>query len=348
MVAHERMQSLGRLTVTDAPTSPEEVLRLTRSLPVEPQVLGEKQSLNRRGESAPCRILVADDTPTSRLIIREMLEEAGYEVETVENGQQLVERLSEDLEKHADCPITAVLTDIEMPVMGGLEAAGTIRELERARGAHSRIPIIAITAHALLEEHARYKQGGIDYVVTKPLRPADLDAALTALTSSEGIEQLPIPSESPQPISIDLALRDLTGRLWQEVRATNSRSSADSSSEGIDIIDVFERSGDSPRRTKLMLNAFLGSYHEPLAKLQNVADGQSTKELTLAAHSLKGMLLDVGAKHAAHLAGTIERSLQTGDAATAERSYEVFTSETASIATLIERVVRHFPTTESM
>ena len=348
MVAHERMQSLGRLTSTDAPTSPEEVLRLTRYTPVEPTVLGEKISLDRRAESAPCRILVADDTPTSRLIIREMLEEAGYEVETVENGQQLVERLKEDLKKHSDCPITAVLTDIEMPIMGGVEAAGKIRELERERGAHTRIPIIAITAHALLEEHVRFKQGGIDYVVTKPLRPADLDAALTALTSSQGIEQLSTPSESSQPLSIDHALRDLTGRLWEEVRATNSSSSTDNSSDGIDIIDVFERSGDSPRRTKLMLNAFLGSYHEPLTTLRKMADAESAKELTLAAHSLKGMLLDVGAKHAAHLAGTIEKSLQTGDAATAERSCQIFTCETASIATLIERVVRHFPTSESM
>jgi signal transduction histidine kinase/CheY-like chemotaxis protein len=348
MVAHERMQSLGRLTVTDAPTSPEEVLRLTRSTPVEPQVLGEKQSLDRRADSAPCRILVADDTPTSRLIIREMLEEAGYEVETVENGQLLVERLREDLEKHADCPITAVLTDIEMPIMGGVEAAAKIRELEVEIGGRTRIPIIAITAHALLEEHARFKQGGIDYVVTKPLRPADLDAALTALTSSKAIEQPSDLSESRQTVSIDLALRDLTGRLWEEVRATNARSATDNPSDGIDIIDVFERSGDSPRRTKLMLNAFLGSYHEPLTKLLKMSDGESTKELTLAAHSLKGMLLDVGAKHASHLAGMIERSLQRGDSATAERSRAVFTSETASIATLIERVVRHFPTSESM
>jgi len=143
-------------------------------------------------------------------------------------------------------------------------------------------------------------------------------------------------------------LRDLTGRLWEEVRAPYARTSSNESEEGIDIIDVFERSGDSPRRTKLMLNAFLGSYHEPLAKLQNIHESRSTRELTLAAHSLKGMLLDVGAKHAAHLAGTIEKLLQTGDAATAERSYEVFTSETASIATLIERVVRHFPTTDSI
>jgi signal transduction histidine kinase/DNA-binding response OmpR family regulator/HPt (histidine-containing phosphotransfer) domain-containing protein len=347
MVAHERMQAFGEITLIEAPTAPEELVRLARDTTVPQTPPEEQNSLSSRKGASPCRILVADDTPTSRLIIREMLEEAGYEVETVENGHELVERVRCELQQRSDCPITAILTDIEMPIMGGVEATEAIRELERESCDAKRFPIIAITAHALLEEQERFRNGGIDYVVTKPLRPADLDAALSHLLTAEpeGPARPVIPPAPP--ISVESALRDLTHRLWNEVGFQGAKSTTPTPDNGIDIDDVFERSGDSPRRTKLMLNAFLGSYHEPLSKLQDLSDPTALKELTRAAHSLKGMLLDVGAKHAASLAGSIERSLQAGDTTEATLQCETFQRETTLIANLIERVVRHFPSRET-
>lgn len=346
MVAHERLQSFGAITLTDAPTAPEEVLRLVYTAAPTQTVSEEKQSLSVRDGAAPCRILVADDTPTSRLIIREMLEEAGYDVETVENGQELVDRVRCELQQRSDCPITAILTDIEMPIMGGVEATAAIRELEREGPADKRFPIIAITAHALLDEQERFKNGGIDYVVTKPLRPADLDAALSHVLATDSVEAVTQAAHISPPLTVESALRDLTRRLWEEVGYQRSESHRSPSETGIDINDVFERSGDSPRRTKLMLNAFLGSYHDPLSKLQDFSNPSALKEVTRAAHSLKGMLLDVGAKHAASLAGSLERSLLAGDTTTAARNCESFKRETTLIAHLIERVVRHFPSHE--
>jgi CheY-like chemotaxis protein len=347
MVAHERMRSLGEITVTNAPTAPEEVVRLASKTPSIQEVSNEKLSLSVRNETSPCRILVADDTPTSRLIIREMLEEAGYEVETVENGQALVERVQSDARGFSDCPISAILTDIEMPILGGVEAAQLIRELERENTNGKRFPIIAITAHALLDEQARFKSAGIDHVVTKPLRPADLDAALSTIfgtVSNEPSRQAGVPYP---PVSMESALRDLTHRLWQEVAPEHDESPDTGVHDGIDINDVFERSGDSPRRTKLMLNAFLGSYHDPLSKLRDISDPRALKDLTRAAHSMRGMLLDVGAKYAADLAETLEQSLMSGDTVDAARYSETLTREATLIATLVERVVRHFPSHEA-
>jgi signal transduction histidine kinase/CheY-like chemotaxis protein len=343
MVTHERMRSLGEITVTNAPTPPEEVVRLANTIQTVPKVPKEADSLSRRNETSPCRILVADDTPTSRLIIREMLEEAGYEVETVENGQALVERVQSDGRGLSDCPFSAILTDIDMPILGGVEAARLIRELERENTNGKRFPIIAITAHALLDEQEHFKKAGIDHVVTKPLRPADLDTALSAVFGINVND----PSHRPQglqpPVSIEAALRDLTQRLWHEI-APEHRESRDARAHGgIDIDDIFERSGDSPRRTKLMLNEFLGSYHDPLNKLRDLSEPSALEDLTRAAHSMKGMLLDVGAKHAAYLAGTLEQFLMSGNSAEAALHSETLARETTLIATLIERVVRHFP-----
>ncbi|MEY4669482.1 MAG: hypothetical protein RL518_2181 [Pseudomonadota bacterium] len=346
MVAHEHMQSLGAITVTDAPTAPEEIIQLAYNTAATQVIAQETNSLSVRVSAAPCRVLVADDTPTSRLIIREMLEEAGYQVETVENGQELVDRVRSEIQQLSDSPISAILTDIEMPLMGGVEAAMAIRELEREHGRHKGFPIIAITAHALLEEQERFRKVGIDYVVTKPLRPADLDMALAQLLSPDATSAPSQPLTSSPAIPVESALQDLTRRLWQEVGVHREGSSYPLAHGGIDIVDVFERSGDSPRRTKLMLNAFLGSYLEPLSKLQDLSNKNAIKDLTLAAHSLKGMLLDVGAKHAAGLAGSLEQSLLDGNTAEATLSREAFTRETSLVATLIERVVRHFPSQE--
>ncbi len=107
---------------------------------------------------------------------------------------------------------------------------------------------------------------------------------------------------------------------------------------------MFERSGESPRRTKLILSTFLESYQGPLHTLAGGSEPTRIKEITLAAHSLKGLLLDVGATHAAERAAHIERLLKSGDYESAAASCEDLTAETSHVASLVERVVRHFPT----
>jgi CheY-like chemotaxis protein/HPt (histidine-containing phosphotransfer) domain-containing protein len=272
-----------------------------------------------------------------------MLEEAGYEVETFVNGMELVERVRRDLQENSNSSIGAILTDIEMPLMGGVEATAEIRKLEREHPTFKPLPIIAITARALIEEEETFKRGGIDWVVTKPLRPADLDAALANTLSNRSTPPSSLQTRPSEPVCVGTALRDLTSRLWEELNQSQADSSGDLGLDGIDIVDVFERSGDSPRRTKLMLNAFLDSYQDPLNKLHDLGDPNSVKEVTRAAHSLKGMLLEVGAKHTADVASSIEQSLKAGGISLETISCEAFTAETTRIANLIERVVRHFP-----
>lgn len=77
-------------------------------------------------------------------------------------------------------------------------------------------------------------------------------------------------------------------------------------SELIDLADVFIRSGDSVRRTKLILKAFSKSYAGPLEALSKAGASKDVSGLMEAAHALKGLLLDVGAKEIGGRAGTIE------------------------------------------
>jgi CheY-like chemotaxis protein len=306
------MQMFGDITVVEAPTAPEDIIQAAQQAPHRPTPKTSFETISHQHGARNCRILVADDTPTSRLIIREMLEEAGYEVETVENGEQLARRVQFDIDNTSDTPISLVLTDIEMPIMSGLEATQKIRALEAARPERPRLPIIAITAHALMEEQRRFREGGIDYVVTKPLKPTDLNEALIKMTTHNAISA-PNANTPLEPRTLSAVLLELTTRLWDEMSLAKISSTPALPKQGIDIEDVFERSGESPRRTKLILNAFLGAYQDPLLILRKVGDPTDIKEITVAAHALKGLLLDVGANHTAERAACVERLLKAGD-----------------------------------
>ncbi|MEM1360361.1 MAG: ATP-binding protein [Pseudomonadota bacterium] len=104
------------------------------------------------------RLLVAEDNDINRTIVEVMLSEAGYEVVTARDGAEAVSR-AEDEE------FDAILMDISMPKMNGLDATRVIRK----SGHNRNVPIIAITAHALRDEVRRFKEAGINAVIVKPM-----------------------------------------------------------------------------------------------------------------------------------------------------------------------------------
>ncbi|RNC68701.1 MAG: response regulator [Desulfuromonadales bacterium] len=107
------------------------------------------------------KILVAEDDPVSRELLKVMLSNAGHAPATVENGLQalsLVER------EHFD----VILMDISMPEMDGLSATQAIRQLPE-ENQNRNIPIVALTAHAMWEDKERFLAGGMTDVVSKPI-----------------------------------------------------------------------------------------------------------------------------------------------------------------------------------
>lgn len=117
------------------------------------------------------RILIAEDYPTNRQIAMKHLTNAGYMVDVVENGRQAVDAwMSKDYD--------LILMDVQMPVMDGYEAVQAIRELEACPEeskqnlpkARKRIPIVAMTAHAMQEYLDRCIAVGMDDYLTKPLK----------------------------------------------------------------------------------------------------------------------------------------------------------------------------------
>jgi signal transduction histidine kinase/AmiR/NasT family two-component response regulator len=123
------------------------------------------------------RVLAADDNPTNQKVIAAVLAPLGAEVELVADGVACVEAW-----KRGGFDI--VLMDIHMPAMDGVEAARTIRALEVSEG-RKRIPIVAVTANALVHQVEGYMAAGMDGHVAKPIEVTKLyDAIETAVAAA--------------------------------------------------------------------------------------------------------------------------------------------------------------------
>ncbi len=130
------------------------------------------------GEARCLRILVADDSPVNLEVAAGLLELRGHTVTTVSNGQEAIAAWQMgDFE--------AILMDVEMNVMDGLTATRQIRLIETERGTNERIPIVALTAHALKGFEEQCYAAGMDRYVSKPLQPEELYRTLETLECVE-------------------------------------------------------------------------------------------------------------------------------------------------------------------
>ncbi len=119
--------------------------------------------------AAPMRILLAEDNVVNQRLALSLLDRLGHRAIVAPTGQAALERLD-------DGEFDLVLMDVQMPVMGGLEAARRIRERERGSG--RRIPIIAMTANAMQGDREACLAAGMDGYVSKPITPVGLAAEL--------------------------------------------------------------------------------------------------------------------------------------------------------------------------
>jgi two-component system, sensor histidine kinase and response regulator len=165
------------------------------------------------------RILVAEDEPANRAVAVEYLRWRGWRVTAVADGGAAVEALLSE-------PYDLVLMDVQMPGLDGIQATRRIREREAAGGA--RVPIIGLTAHALLGDRERCVEAGMDDYLAKPVEPETLHAAVERWVGRRPSPLLP--KEVPIPTSRALLLSSL--RAGDEPKGQLGRSFLRSVNEG--------------------------------------------------------------------------------------------------------------------
>ena len=153
----------------------------------------DRPTANPVAATRPLHILLAEDNPINQKLATRLLEKQGHTIDVVSSGREVVE-------VWARKPFDLILMDVQMPEMDGFEATNAIRVRERDSG--RRIPILAMTAHAMKGDRERCLNAGMDGYVSKPIHSDELYSAIAALVDAapKPVESSPIVPKSAPPL----------------------------------------------------------------------------------------------------------------------------------------------------
>ena len=175
--------------------------------PVAPSAMASPEQEPAR--SCPLRILVAEDNAINQRLVRKLLEKRGHTVSVAGDGREALALYDRE-------PFDVVLMDVQMPGMDGLEATAAIRAKEARTG--RRVPIIALTAHAMKGDEERCLRAGMDGYVAKPVKAETLLAAIEAALPAHPAVPAPArtaetATQNPRKLRVLLAEDDKLHRI---------------------------------------------------------------------------------------------------------------------------------------
>jgi signal transduction histidine kinase/DNA-binding response OmpR family regulator len=238
-------------------------------------------------------ILLAEDNAVNQRLAASLLGRRGHKVTIAANG-------SEALMAFTGQQFDVVLMDVQMPEMGGFEATAAIRALEIERKT-KRMPIIAMTAHAMKGDRERCLAAGMDEYLTKPLDPRLLCTLVEQMAAAVppapyAVELFSLPTEVLARVGGDRELLAEISRLFVD---------------------------DAPRH---------------LERIREALDAQDGESLRRAAHGLKGAAANFDAEGVVSAARSLEEIGRTGVFGAHEAGWRTLTLETERLITLLRTV----------
>lgn len=224
-------------------------------------------------ERAKFKILLAEDNLINQKVALRILKFAGYESSPVNNGLEAVVAVKEN-------NYDVILMDVQMPEMDGFTATKMIRQLDDPK---NKIPIIAITAHALMGDKERCIDAGMDDYVTKPIISEQLISVIDKWLKIELQEEpeLAETEEKEEPVFDFLVLEKMS-------------------------------MGDKEFQKEL-LTSYINDMNERFQKLDTFVREKNIVKVTNEAHTIKGASYSVGAKKIGDEAFGIELSGKQND-----------------------------------
>jgi signal transduction histidine kinase/CheY-like chemotaxis protein len=246
----------------------------------------------RRNSVRPLRapVLVVDDNEINRVVAGDLLHELGYPSDVACNGLEAVQMVT-------GRDYAVVLMDCQMPELDGYEASRRIRALPEPK---KRVPIIALTAHALAGDRDRVLNAGMDDYTTKPIRARTLEQLLRRWDTTNG---QPRPSIRPLAVANENAL-PAAAPIDEALAAEHSLLPPEL--DGLADLDP------SLPRSKPVIELFLKSVPGLLASLDEAMELEDNPNIKLLAHKLKGNCLSLGANKLAAACHAIERAAGFG------------------------------------
>ncbi|HYI97326.1 MAG TPA: response regulator, partial [Bryobacteraceae bacterium] len=232
------------------------------------------------------RVLLVEDNDMNQQVAKELLESAGAVVTIARHGGIAVKLLREGPSPPA---FDIVLMDLQMPEMDGFEAT----RLLRADPRFYELPILAMTAHALVEERERCLAGGMNDHVTKPIDPDLLFATLTRWTKHRA-RTSPLVGQAPAPAPAEM--------IFPEI-------------DGIDTTAGLKRVAGNQRLYRSLLEQFVVKHADVSV---SISDALKKNDRILAerlAHTVKGVAGNMGMIHTQETASKLEKALRDNDPA---------------------------------
>ncbi|MGH7898958.1 MAG: response regulator, partial [Candidatus Binatia bacterium] len=206
------------------------------------------------------RVLIAEDNPDNQRVARLILEKIGCRVDTAANGKEALEMVQR-------IPYGIVFMDCQMPEMDGYEAT---REIRRREAGGRRLPIIALTAHAMEGDRRKCIEAGMDDYVIKPVRRELLREVLARWASPAAVGAEPAPSSS------------------------NPVPGADLDPELFDALRTIQEDGGA-EMTASLVASFVQHTGEKIASLRRALTSHDVARVKLLTHDLKGSCATFGA-----------------------------------------------------
>jgi CheY-like chemotaxis protein len=244
-----------------------------------------------REERQRLRILVAEDNVVNQEFILRLLEKRGHIVKVTRDGREALAALEKD-------PYDLMVMDVRMPEMDGLEATALIRERERGSG--RRLPIIAMTAHAMKGDRERCLAAGMDAYISKPVNIQELFLAIQSLTPDLGAAAEIAPNTRSAPERLDF-----------QVLLDRVEGDAELLAEMATLFSL-----DCPKR---------------LEAIREAIRSHDARTLEIAAHALKGSLSNFTSAGAFETAHRLEIMGRDGNIESAGKALEILEAEIARL-----------------
>lgn len=249
------------------------------------------------------RILLVEDNEVNRKVAIRLLEKLGVEVEVAVNGCEAVE-------KAAAQTYDLILMDCQMPEMDGYEATRHIRQREAQRGSE-RVPIVALTAHALSGDREKCLAVGMDDYLSKPLKPDELKTTLLKWLGTKqkqiGVEKSPKEVRMMQRINWE-HLEEITG-------------------------------GDVEFQVELF-QEFMGQMPALLSQLETALASGDAATFGRVAHTIKGSARSIGADPLAEEAYALEQMGKSGDLSSAHEVLQKLYESWRALQAYLQEFVR--------
>lgn len=306
------------------------------------EVLGGSAEMADEAALPPLKILVADDNSINRQLARLMLESRGCEVLEAEDGNDVLRVLDEET------GIDILLLDIMMPDMDGFECTTHVRKREADAGEGARLPIVALTAHALKGYEEKCLAADMDGYLSKPIDEKKLQATLIKFGGDKEIPVVEEPAaEEPkaeEPKAEEPKAEPKTEEAEKpksEEPKTEAGATDEDGEEELTVLDldaVLARVGGNEQFLKVITQTFLDASLKQFDAVKDAVEAGDPKELRFAAHALKGAVLNFEARKTAKYASELEDLGREGSVEGAEALLEQLSTNYFELRGELEKV----------